>query len=94
MTDISDNSAVVSCENAFALLEHEGCQDLGKIADPGYQLPDSQELEACTARIQSVKRSFLRKFWLSAGQQVVRDTARQCLEEVRVLSFRFAFFMC
>jgi len=25
LTNISDNSAVVSCENAFALLEHEGC---------------------------------------------------------------------
>ena len=36
LTDISDNSDVVSCENAFALLEHEGCQDMGKIADPGY----------------------------------------------------------
>ena len=94
LANISHNSVVVSCENAFALLEHEGCQYLGEIADPGYQLPDSSELEACTARIQSVKWSFLRKFWLSAGQQVVRDTARQRLEEVRVLSFRFAFFMC
>jgi len=36
LTDISDNLAVISCENAFALLEHEGCQDLSKIAAPGY----------------------------------------------------------
>ena len=28
LTNISDNSAVISCENAFVLLKHEGCQDL------------------------------------------------------------------
>ena len=81
LTNISDNSAVISCENAFALLEHEGCQDLDKNAAPGYQLPEPSELEACTGRIQSVKRTFLRRFWLSAGRQVLRDTARQRLEE-------------
>ena len=59
LTNISDNSSVVSCENAFALLEHEGCQDMGKIVDPGYQLSDPSELEACAARVQSVKKSFL-----------------------------------
>jgi len=81
LTNISDNSAVISCENAFALLEHEGCQDLDKNAAPGYQLPEPSELEACTGRIQSMKRTFLRRFWLSAGRQVLRDTARQRLEE-------------
>ena len=50
LTNISDNSAIVSCENAFALLEHEGCQDMGKIVDPGYQLSDHSELEACATR--------------------------------------------
>ena len=59
LTNISDNSAVISCENAFALLEHEGCQDLGKIATPGYQFPESSELEACSSSIQSVKKTFL-----------------------------------
>ena len=39
LTNISDNSAVISCENAFVLLKHEGCQDLDKIAAPGYQFP-------------------------------------------------------
>ena len=39
LTNISDNSAVISCENAFVLLKHEGCQDLEKIAAPGYQFP-------------------------------------------------------
>jgi len=52
LTDISDNSAVISCENAFALLEHEGCRELSKIAAPGYQLPESSVLEACLGRIQ------------------------------------------
>ena len=59
LTNISDNSAIVSCENAFALLEHEGCQDMGKIVDPGYKLADPSELEACATRVQSVKKSFL-----------------------------------
>ena len=49
LTNISDNSAVVSCENAFALLEHEGCQEMGKIADLGHQRPDPSDLEASAA---------------------------------------------
>ena len=93
LTDISDNSAVISCENAFALLEHEGCQDLSKIAAPGYQLPKSSELETCSSRIQVVKKSFLRKFWLSPGRQALRDIARQRLEEVRALFFGFVLFV-
>jgi len=93
LTDISNNSAVISCENAFALLEHEGCQVLSKLAAPGYQLPESSELEACASRIQAVKKSFLRRFWLSAGRQTLRDIARQRLEEVKTLSFRFTFFV-
>ena len=59
LTNISDNSAVVSCENAFALLEHEGCQDMSKIADTGYQFPEPSELKACSSRIQAVKKAFL-----------------------------------
>ena len=94
LTDISDNSAVISCENAFALLEHEGCQVLSKLAASGYQLSESSELEACSSRIQAVKKSFLRRFWLSAGRQTLRDIARQRLEEVRVLLFGFVFFVC
>jgi hypothetical protein len=39
LTNISDNSAVISCDNAFVLLKHEGCQDLDKIAALGYQFP-------------------------------------------------------
>ncbi|XP_039793046.1 uncharacterized protein LOC120659034 isoform X2 [Panicum virgatum] len=81
LTDISDNSAVISCENAFALLEHEGYQDLGKITAPGYQFPESSELETYCGRIQTVKKAFLRRFWLSAGRQTLRDIARQRLEE-------------
>ena len=94
LTDISDNSAVISCENALALLKHEGCQDLGKITAPGYPFPESSELETCCGRIQTVKKAFLRRFWLSAGRQTLRDIARQRLEEVRALSFGFVFFLC
>ena len=50
-TNISDNFIVVSCENAFALLEHEGCQDMSKVANAGYQFPDPSELQACSSRI-------------------------------------------
>ena len=94
LIDILDNSAVISCENAFALLEHEGCQELSKIAAPGYQLPESSVLEACLGRIQAVKNTFLRRFWLSAGCQTLRDIARQRLEEVRALLFGFVFVVC
>ena len=94
LMNISDNSAIVSCENAFAFLEHEGCQDMSKIADAGYQFPEPSELQACSSRIQTVKKAFLRRFWLSARRQVLRDIARQCLEEVRVILFGFAFFVC
>ena len=62
LTNISENSAVISCENAFALLEHEGCQDWVKISAPRYQFPESSELEAYSSRIQSVKKAFLRRF--------------------------------
>ena len=93
LMNISDNSAVVSCGSAFALLEHEGCQDMSKIADTGYQIPEPSELQACSSRIQAVKKAFLRRFWLSAGRQVLRDIARQRLEEVRVLSFGFVVFV-
>ena len=61
LTNISDNSAIVSCENAFALLEHEGCQDMSKIVDAGYQFPESSELHACSGRIQAVKKAFFAK---------------------------------
>ena len=71
MTNVSDNSDVVSCENAFALLEHEGCQDMGKIADPRYQFLESSELQACSSRIQSVKKTFFAKIlavsWTSSS---------------------------
>jgi len=87
LTDISDNSIVASCENAFALLEHEGCQDMVKVVDSGYQFPEASELKNCSSRIQAVKRAFLRRFWMTAGRQVLRDTARQHLEEVRVVFF-------
>ena len=93
LTDISDNSTVISCENAFALLEHEGCPDLSMIATPGYQLPGSSELGACSSRVQSVKKSFLRKFWLTSGRQALRDIAHQHFEEVKSLSFGFIFFL-
>ena len=59
LTNISDNSVVVSCENAFALLDHEGCQDMGKVTDAGYQFPEPSELKACSSRIQAVKKAFL-----------------------------------
>ena len=59
LTNISENSAVISCENAFALLEHEGCQDMGKVTDAGYQFPEPSELKACSSSIQAVKKAFL-----------------------------------
>ena len=91
LTDVSDNSAVVSCENAFALLEHEGCQDPSKVAEPDYQLPEASELESCVSKVKAVKKSFLKKFWLTIGRQTLRDAARKRLEEV---GMRDCLFIC
>ena len=62
LTLTSDNSAVVACKNAFALLEHEGCQDLQKLTAHEYRLPEPSEMEASIANVQTVKRAFLRRF--------------------------------
>ena len=59
LPNIYDNSAVVSCENAFALLDHKGCQDMGKVTDAGYQFTEPSELKACSSRIQAVKEAFM-----------------------------------
>ena len=60
----------------------------------GISSPELLELEACSNRIQTVKKAFLRRFWLSAGRQALRDVARQRLEEVWALSFGYVFFVC
>ena len=84
LTLTSNNSAVVTCKNAFALLEHEGCQDLQKLTAHEYRLPEPSEMEASIANVQTVKRAFLRRFWLTFGWQTIRDAAQARLEEVSV----------
>lgn len=78
----SDNSAVVSCESVLAILDREGCQDLHKLASADYVFPEYLELEVNVAKIQAVKKSFVRKFWKVAGRKTMRDVARSRLEEV------------
>ena len=84
-----DNSVVVACEGAFALLEHEGCLNLEKLAAPDYQLPGQSRLEASMVKAQSVKIAYLRRFWESVGRRVVRDATQKRLEEV--VSFHLVF---
>ena len=47
-----------------------------------YAFPDYAELEDEIAKVQIVKKAFLRKFWKLSGRQVIQEAARQRLEEV------------
>ena len=47
-----------------------------------YAFPDYAELEDVIAKVQTVKKAFLHKFWKLSGRQVVQEAARWRLEEV------------
>ena len=72
----------------MAILAHEGCPELERIGARDYGFPEPSELDEDTAKIQAVRKSFLRKFWKVSGREMVRETAQQRLEAVSVhLSF-------
>jgi len=74
----------------MAVLAHEGCPDLDRIGNRDYVLSEPSALEEDTAKVQAVKKLFLRKFWKVSGREMVREAAQQRLEAVGVLSFLFA----
>ena len=95
MTSVSDNTAVMASESVMAILAHEGCMELERIATRDYAFPGHSELEDEIAKVQAVKKSFLRRFWKLSGRQVVQEAARRRLEEVCFFLFfsfcRFTF---
>ena len=84
LTSVSDNTAVVACESVLAILAHEGCPELERIGARDYVFPESSDLVEDIAKIQAVKKSFLRKFWKVSGREIVREAAQQRLEAVSV----------
>jgi len=73
----------------MAVLAHEGCPDLDRIGNRDYVLSEPSALEEDTAKVQVVKKLFLRKFWKVSGREMVREAAQQRLEAVGVL---FSFY--
>ena len=55
----------------MAVLAREGCRELETIGMRDYAFPDYAELEEEIAKVQPVKKAFLRKFWKLSGRQVV-----------------------
>ena len=87
LTSVSDNTAVVACESVLAILAHEGCPELERIGARDYVFPEPSDLVEDIAKIQAVKKSFLRKFWKVSGREIVREAAQQRLEAVSILFF-------
>jgi len=82
LTSVSDNTAVMACESVMATLAHEGCSKLDMIAARDYVFPGHSELEEDIAKVQAVKKSFLRKFWKVYGCEAVREAVQRRLEDV------------
>ena len=87
LTSVSDNTAVVACESVFAILAHEGCPELERIGARDYVFPEPSDLVEDIAKIQAVKKSFLRKFWKVSGREIVREAAQQRLEAVSIFFY-------
>ena len=82
LASVSDNTAVMTCESVMAVLAREGCRELETIGARDYAFPDYAELEDEIAKVQTVKKAFLRKFWKLSGWQVVQEAARRRQEDV------------
>ena len=91
LASVLDNTAVMACESVLAILAHEGCPELEKIGARDYVFPRPSEIEEDTAKIQAVKKSFIRKFWKVTGREIVREAAQRRLETVSIL-FLFGLF--
>ena len=84
---MSDNTAVITCESVLAILAHEGCPELERVGAWDYVFPEPSDLVEDIAKIQAVKKSFLRKFWKVSGREIVREAAQQRLEAVSIFFY-------
>ena len=85
LTSVSDNTVIMTCESVLAILAREGCQDFEKIAARDFVFPEHSELGGDIMKIQTVKKSFLRKFCKVSGQEVIREAAQRRLENLSSL---------
>ena len=76
MTSVSDNTAVMASESVMAILAREGCLVLERIAAQDYAFTDHSKLEDEIAKVQAVKKYFLRRFWKLSSRQVVQEVVR------------------
>ena len=83
-----DNCTVKDWAKLFGPRRRVLITELERIGARDYGFPEPSELDEDTAKIQAVRKSFLRKFWKVSGREMVRETAQQRLEVVGVhLSF-------
>ena len=75
LASVSDNTVVMACESVLAILAHEGCPELEKIGAQDYVFPGPSEIEEDTAKIQAMRKSFLRKFWKVSGREIIQEDA-------------------
>ncbi|RLN11848.1 hypothetical protein C2845_PM09G11790 [Panicum miliaceum] len=59
----ADNAAVVSCGSLLAILNREGCQDSNRLSSRDFVYPSHTDLSQNIENIQTVKKSFVWKFW-------------------------------
>ena len=62
LSSVSDNTAVMTCESIMAVLSHEGCPELDRIASQDFIFPEYFELDDEIAKIQAMNKSFFRGF--------------------------------
>jgi hypothetical protein len=78
----TDNAAAVSCESILALLNREGCEDFSKLGAKDFVYPSYKELGQDLSSVQTVKKSFFRRFWKVSGREAVRAIAAERLKVV------------
>ena len=67
LSSVSDNTAVMTCESIMAVLSHEGCPELERIASQDFIFLEYFELDDEIAKIQAMNKSFLQRFWEVSG---------------------------
>ena len=83
-----DNAATVASEGLLAILRRAGSADIDRLTDRGFEFPSHKELASELESVQSLKKAFLRRFWLVSGWETMRAIATAQLEAVSVFASR------
>ena len=89
-----DNAATVASEGLLAILRRAGSADIDRLADRGFEFRLHKELASELESIQSLKKAFLRRFWLVSGRETMRAIATAQLEAVSVFASRVLVGLC